>query len=302
MAAIRRVRVLINRKSGLWWSSTTLQGAIGRYWDTAGIDLSYQFSNAPEDGRAKTRRAVQDGVDTVLVVGGDGMVNSIGSVLVNTNVALGVVPMGSGNGFARHFAIPLSAERAVEALLDAERVAIDVGTVNGRTFFVTCGMAWDAAIIRTFEKLPVRGILPYVFAAAYEFLDYKAQPLEIILDDGEPEHVPNPLLFTVANLTQYGGGARIAPRAQHDDGILELVQIAREDGPKALAQLPRLFDGTMDRMPQVTTRRFRSLVVRRPEAGAIQLDGELVEAPGAVRVGVLRQALTVLVPRKGSEE
>ncbi len=304
---IRRVRVFINPHSGLWWSSRSLQEKLERHWDVEGMDLAYQYSRSPGDGRAKALRAVEDGVDTVLVVGGDGMVNTIGSALIRTGVALGVIPAGSGNGFARHFDVPLNAEGAVTALLDGRRVCIDVGTANGRPFFVTCSLAWDAALVRTFEKSPIRGILPYVFAAAYEFLEYETQPFKVVLDGTEEISFTNPLLFTVANLTQFGGGARIAPQARHDDGFLELVQIARRDAPAVLAQLPRLFQGTLDQLSQVVTHRFRSLTVHRGEAGPMQLDGELVEAPADVTVKVLPEALTVLVPqssggRPASEE
>lgn len=295
---IRRVRVLINPNAGLWWSSAGLQQSFERHWDVDGIDLAYQYSRSPEDGREKALRAVDDGADTILVVGGDGMVNTIGSALVHTGVALGVIPAGSGNGFARHFDVPLNAEGAVQALLDGERIPIDVGTANGRPFFVTCSLAWDAALVRTFEKSPIRGILPYVFAAVYEFLDYKTQPFEVELDGTERLAFPDPLLFTVANLTQFGSGAQVAPRAQPDDGFLELVQISRHDAPAVLAQLPRLFQGTLHTLPQVVTRRFQALVVRRREAGPMQVDGELVDAPAEVTVGVLPRALTVLVPKR----
>ncbi|MFH0981713.1 MAG: diacylglycerol kinase family protein, partial [Planctomycetota bacterium] len=73
-----RVRVLINPKSGVWWSFGQMQEVLERCWDMPGVDLSYQFSRSKEDGQEKTLRAIEDGIDTILVVGGDGMVNSIG--------------------------------------------------------------------------------------------------------------------------------------------------------------------------------------------------------------------------------
>jgi len=299
MSGLRKVRVLINPRSGVWWSSSALQQTLQQHWDAPGIDLSYQYSKSAEDGHAKTERAVADGVDTILVVGGDGMVNSIGAALVGTSVALGVIPAGSGNGFARHFGIPLSPEKAIADYKDADRIQIDVGTANGRPFFVTCSMAWDAALVRTFEKFPVRGILPYVLAGAYEFMAFEPQPFDVILDGKEKLRYTGPLVFTTANLTQFGGGARVAPRARPDDGLLELVVMNDEDAPKLLANIKRIFDGTVDELPEVKTRSFRQLDVKRRRAGPIQVDGELVDAPAAVSVRVIPKALTVLVPRAG---
>ena len=296
--SLRRVRVLVNPKSGLGFSFDSFWGIVEEQVGPFGADVSYQFSRDVADGRRKAEGAVRDGVDALIVVGGDGMVNSIGSALVGTPVALGVVPTGSGNGFARHFGIPLDLPGAVRALARSRRRAIDVGAANGRPFFVTCSLAWDAAIVRGFEAFPFRGIVPYVFAAASELIAYEPQPFEVALD-GEPAQVfADPVIFTLANLTQYGGGAQIAPQARSDDGQMEMVVVLRQDLPLVLVNEARLFNGTLDRLPQVLTRRFRTLTVRRRRATPIQLDGELVEAGAEVEIRLLPQTLSVLVPEE----
>ena len=292
----RRIRVLINPKSGVHGIGIGLLKAFEKHWTAPDADLTYQLSRSVEDGRRKTLHAVREGVDSVIAVGGDGMVNTVGSILAKTPVSLGVVPAGSGNGFARHFAVPLEWEDAVRSLATAQPQSIDVGTANGRPFFVTCSMAADAAIIKTFEKLPVRGILPYVLAAAYGWFEYVPQPFEVVLDGGAPMAFPDPLVFTVANLTQFGGGAKIAPKACPDDGFLELVVIPRTEAPRLLGSLNRIFDGTLDEMPEVHSYRFQHMIVRRAKAAPIQVDGELVEAPAEVEISVLPRSLRVLVP------
>ena len=291
----RRVRVLVNPKSGLGTSFDVLREAVETHFGRT-ADVAYQFSRDVDDGRRKAERAVRDGVDVVLVAGGDGMVNSIGGALVGTSVALGVIPTGSGNGFARHFGIPLDAAGAVAALARARRRAIDVGTANGRPFFVTCSLAWDAAIARRFAAFPFRGIAPYVFAAAAELITYAPQPIHAVLDGAPAQVFSDPILFTVANLTQYGGGAQIAPKARPDDGLMELVVALRPDLPLLLINIARLFNGTLDELPQVATRRFRQMDLHRIRATPIQLDGELVEAGRDVQIRLLPQALVVLVP------
>lgn len=293
-----RVLTLLNPKAGLPVSAQTVLKALSDQWETRGHQMVFQVSRSIEDGQGKAQAAIAEGMDTIIVVGGDGMVNSIGSVLVGTDVALGVIPTGSGNGFARHFGIPLKCEEAAAALATAERVRIDVGRVNGRHFFVTCSMAWDAAIVRSFEKSPVRGIVPYVFAAVVEFFEYERQPLIATWDEEPGRTFSDPLLFTVANLTQFGGNAKIAPHACPDDGLLELVAVERRDAPMVLANLPRLFNGTLDRVGQVHTHRITHLSVQREKAAPIQVDGELVDATEELQIEVLPQSLFVLVPGK----
>jgi len=297
-SGLRRVRVLINPHSGSRLARGALPLRLQEYWDVPGIDLSYQISRSVEDGIEKAHRAVADGVDTILVVGGDGMVNTIGRVLIGTPVALGVIPAGSGNGFARHFGIRLDWRRAAEQLATAPIQSIDVGTANGHPFFVTCSMAWDAALAQSFERFPGRGIFPYFLAGAYGLMEYTPQPFVFHIDK-EPETVrfKEPMVCTVANLTQFGGGARIAPHACPDDGILELVVMDRKDFPALLGGLPRLFAGTIDQMPEVFTRRFQKLIVEREHPAPLQVDGEWIEAPARIEIAVIPKALRILAPR-----
>jgi diacylglycerol kinase family enzyme len=288
--------MIINRKSGIWASFDAIRRARDRYWDVPGVELSYQFSQSADDGAQKVKVAVDRGIDTVLIVGGDGTVNSLSRELVGTGVELGVIPTGSGNGFARHFEMPLSPPRAIAALSRAKATRTDVGIANKRPFFVTCSMAWDAAIVRSFEKSAVRGVVPYVFAGLNELLRYRPQGMELEIDGKEVLELPDPIIFTVANLTQFGAGARIAPHARGDDGKLELVAALRQDVPKLVFHFRRLFDGTIKKTPHVAFRSFKKLVVRRKKAAAIQIDGELVDEPARVDIRVVPKALTVLVP------
>lgn len=296
---VHRIRVLMNPRSGVGQSLLSIMNAVETHWADAGGDISYQISRSAEDGREKVLRAMDDGVDTILVAGGDGMVNTIGAAMIGSDAALGVLPAGSGNGFARHFGIPLNVRRAAAQLRGAKRQAIDVGLANGRPFFVTCGMAADAELVRRFEKSPVRGVMPYVFAAAYEIFEYVPQPFRVLVDGTEQLSFEDVLVFTVANLTQFGGGARIAPSACPDDGRLEMVVVQRQDVAGLIAGISRLFNGTLDRLPGVVTRRFQRLEVHRRKPGAIQVDGELLETTARVTVSVRRKALQVLVPGAG---
>lgn len=291
-----KVRILINPNSGLGNTLDKVRGALLDHWDRPPNDLSIQFSQSKKDGQQKTRRAIEEGVKTILVMGGDGMINSIGSELIGTDVALGVIPAGSGNGFARHFDIPLDVVKATVALANARVQPIDVGFANDHPFFVTCSLAWDAALVKTFEKSPIRGVLPYVFSAVYEFFEYQIQPFTLILDEQEEIRIEDPQLCTIANLTQYGGGAQIAPGAKADDGLLQLVTIRRRDVARVLPMLGKAFDGTLNRLKGIETRSFKTLTVRREKEGPMQLDGELLSAPADVEIRVRPHALNVLVP------
>jgi diacylglycerol kinase (ATP) len=301
MHDIRTVRILVNMKSGLLWSFDALRTAVSEHWDVPGRKVTYQFCKSAEDGTSKALEAVSDGIDLVLVAGGDGTVNTIGCSLIGTDTSIGVIPSGSGNGFARHFGIPLGPDKAVRALADATIKSIDVGKVNGRPFLVTCSMAWDASIVRSFEKSLVRGVLPYIFAGVNEFIQYKAQPVRVSIDGGEPVEYKDPIVFTVANLSQYGGGAVIAPSAQSDDGYLEGILALTRDLPQLLVNFPRLFDGSVDKIRELITFKFKKLTVERDHEADIQVDGELVTSGKSIEIEVIPSALKVLVPVEGRD-
>ncbi|MBD3165165.1 YegS/Rv2252/BmrU family lipid kinase [bacterium] len=294
--APKRVRVLFNPKSGSSTQIGNVWRAIRDTWDTDGLDLGYYESKSPEDGKRKVGSALRDGVDTFIVVGGDGMVNSIGSALIDTDAALAVIPTGSGNGFARHFGIPLRPAEASKVLRQGQRQRIDVGFANGKPFFVTCGLAWDADLVKGFEASPVRGIMPYVFAGIQHLFTYEPQHFTLDMD-GRTVELEKPLVLTVANLTQYGGGAKIAPDAQPDDGTLTMVAALQKDAFALALQVHRLFDGTLQKSPEIKSWTFQKCLVKRERDDQIDLDGELVEAGAKdVNIEVKPASLSVIIP------
>ena len=292
---MKQVLVLVNPKSGSG-NPYRFISAIEKVWDTPKHDVSFQFSQSSEDGVGKAKRAIERGTDTILVVGGDGMVNSIGCALMGTEVRLGVVPGGSGNGFARHFQIPLHPDEAAKALFDGHTQRIDVGKANDRFFFVTCSMAWDGALVEGFEKLGLRGgLTPYILAGAQQLLEYKAQPFHVEID-GKQLDLKNPLIFTVANLSQYGSDVLVAPDAKADSGNLELIAIEKKDMPMVISHIHRFIEKTFHHHPLVINRKFKTMSVQRENATPIQIDGELMKAETNVRIEVLPGALNVIVP------
>jgi diacylglycerol kinase (ATP) len=299
---LKKILVLINPNSGLGVSLRILLDTFQEVFDQDDRMVWYQLSKSKADSEAKVKMALESGIDCIIAVGGDGMINSIGSQLLGSGVCLGVIPTGSGNGFARHFEIPLNPEKAIHSLAEGDVMAIDVGMANGRPFFITCSLAWDAAIVKSFEKSPVRGILPYIFAATYELFDYKPEIFEIQVDEGPIEKIDQPMLFTIANLTQFGGGALIAPQARADDGNLWLTYALKADVPKLIPQLPKLFEGKINQVQGIDTQAFHHLRVTRQSAQPLQLDGELVQAGKQVEITILPQALNVLVPKSSTEK
>jgi YegS/Rv2252/BmrU family lipid kinase len=252
-------------------------------------------------GHAETlaREAVREGVGLVVAAGGDGTVHEVASGLLSAEAALGILPCGSGNGLARALGMPLDLRRACRALLTARVRRIDAGRVNARPFFATAGVGLDALVAARYEGSERRGLLPYVALTTRTFLTRVPEEVTLTLDAGPPL-AARPILLTVANTEQYGGGAIIAPGARPDDGLLDICLI--EDVPlfRALLHAPRLFTGAIHRMRGVRLFRAASVQIVRPAPGPLQMDGEALQGEAALSVQVLPGALKVAAPLKNS--
>ena len=190
--------------------------------------IDIDVTHSKKDGKEKANRAMTRGYDLLLIAGGDGTLNSIGSTLIGSRLPIGVLPTGSGNGFARHFRIPLSLAEAAYTLREGKLAWLDVGFANENPFFITCSCAWEASLSEIYAQTPFRGLAAYLYAGLHQTAFYRAQPLHLQLPNQEL-YMHKPFICTFANLSQFGNGCMIAPQAMGDDGKLHLVAIEQSD-------------------------------------------------------------------------
>lgn len=266
-----------------------------------GVEL--RLSERTGQGRELAREAVQAGCDVVLAVGGDGTANEVAWGLLGSQAALGLVPVGSGNGLARTLGVPLSPRRALQALESAVTRRMDVGFANDRPFLNVAGAGFDAAVGAAFhERVRAgarRGVMGYVWAGLGIALGYRAASLT---PQGASASARRVLLYSFSNGPQYGGGAVIAPGARLDDGLLDVVCI--EDGPRIqlLLQAPRLFLGGIERLGAYSRTAAASLVLTAAEPFPHHRDGEPEPPVARLEVRVEPKALRVLVHRPVAED
>ena len=265
-------------------------GTIG---ETAEIVFTADAGHAIE----LARKAVGDQVDLVVAVGGDGTVNEVANGLVGSESALGILPLGTGNAFARAIGVPIKAAAACQMLATARITRIDVGRVGDRHFLSTMGVGVDAEVCRLFSGTPAgkRGFLRYAGLTAQAVRHYVPEHLTIDVD-GRPWHQGTPLLATVANTSQFGHGATIAPDAVPDDGWLDLLFMEKPGLLRSIWHARRLFTGSIGRMPGTRMIRAQRIRIVRQRPGVIQMDGEPIHGDAVLDVEVVPKALRVAVP------
>ncbi len=158
--------------------------------------------------------------DVIVCVGGDGSINETARALMHKPAILGVLPVGSGNGLARHLGIPLRIAGALQVLVQDHRIQMDVGELNGHPFFVTAGIGFEAEVAYLFSKRTIRGIIGYTTEAVKLFPQYRSKTYRIKTPSGEREE--QAFSLTLANSSQYGNNAIIAKHASVMDGLLDL--------------------------------------------------------------------------------
>jgi YegS/Rv2252/BmrU family lipid kinase len=247
-----------------------------------------------EDLDALIDDAERRGIDVVFAVGGDGTVHETAKRLAGRGPALGILPTGSGNGFARHIGLPLDAAASLAACGAGRIVEIDTATVNEHAFLGVMGIGFDAVIAERFASSTVRGLQTYVKEGLRAFAAFDAEEYELTVN-GETLR-RDAFVIAIANSGQYGNNARVAPLASLQDGLLDVVIIGKTRFFHAPLMLARLFSGSFHRASGVTTLQTAELTIRRASAGPAHLDGEPVTLPAELHVRVRPRSLRLLVP------
>ena len=260
-----------------------------------GLGAQVLVTERPGHARDLTQALLAQGVTTVVAWGGDGTVNEVASALAFRDARLAVIPSGSGNGLARELQIPFDPERAFAVALGERTRRIDAGELDGRLFCNVAGIGLDARVAHRFaaDGLVRRGFFRYVRIAAHELFTYTPDCCTVVTD-GTAVRV-EALLIAIANGRQYGNGAIIAPAAKLDDGLLDVVIVARRSPFAALVQAPRLFMGQIARVSGVTSVPATNIEVRSTHPVAYHVDGEPFVGGGSITARVHPGALRVSI-------
>jgi diacylglycerol kinase (ATP) len=240
------------------------------------------------------RRAVADGYDAVVAVGGDGMLNAVLQAVAGTGMPLGLVPAGSGNDFARLLGITVHDPVAAADVVAAGHLrTVDAARVGDRWFAGVLSSGFDSNVNERANAMRwPRGRSRYNIAILAELRVFEALPFTIVLDGESLQR--EAMLVAVGNGSSYGGGMQVCPGAVPDDGLLQVTILGRISKPEFLRVFPKVYKGTHIEHPAVTVHDARSVALQAPGAVAYA-DGERV-GPLPVQITCVPGALQVLVP------
>lgn len=266
-----------------------------------GVDTDVHTSTAMGDIEQQIRAVIDAGADRIIVAGGDGSVHEAvnGIMRAEKDAALGIIPTGTGNDFAK--AAGISLDWQATARLLADRITsnsparrIDVGRMNERYFGNGAGVGFDAKVSRIARdfKWPI-GDLVYLVAVLRAMIDGIITPnMKIVADDFSWD---GPLtLANISNGAWVGGMFHIAPMADHADGMLDLLVVAPVSGPRILRLLPKLMQGEHMGETEITHVSLRSLRITAAAPVPSHLDGEVQPLGTSFDIEILPGALSLI--------
>ena len=295
---MRTVLVIINPIAGVR-PKDEIPGLVHQILKASdGFDVDIRFTEYAGHASLLAREAVERHIDTVVAIGGDGTINETGRSLVGSPVKFGIVPMGSGNGLARHLQLPLDLTKALECIRDGYHIQVDYGSVNGHIFFCTAGVGFDALVSAKFAEAGTRGPLTYLRCFSDLVAEYKPSTYVIYTDDGRVRE--KAFLIAIGNASQWGNNAYIAPHASMSDGLFDVTLVRRaplKDIPKMAFQL---FTRELDQNENVMSFRSSHLRIIMPHASAVHVDGEPMQMDGVLDIEMHPGQLAVICPEHPS--
>ncbi len=255
------------------------------------IHFECHFTKGHLDATKLTKEAVKNGADAVIAVGGDGSVNEVASGLIDSNVALGILPFGSGNGFARHFGIPMNTVQAIKKINEFKTQQVDVAYANEEPFFALAGIGFDASVGKSFDEHSKRGFLTYTEVAFQEYRNYQPFNLEMEVDGVKQSY--QPFLISIANTSQYGNNAWIAPKAKADDGLLEVCILNPFPNIRLLEVVWQLFNKKITDSSYYEC--FSGKEIKITGIHEYHIDGEPKKCKGVLLIRIQSDALKVII-------
>ncbi|MFC1490637.1 diacylglycerol/lipid kinase family protein [Candidatus Latescibacterota bacterium] len=257
-------------------------------------EVTYSFK--PGFGEKYSSISPFEGYNAVFAAGGDGTINDVASGLVGTDIPLGIIPLGTGNGFARGLNIPLDPESFTEVLLNNKTKSIDVGKISSHYFFSTTGIGYDAKIAYDFNKSPKtkRTMFGYFMVALKDYFVTRSEKVTLFVDGKTLER--KIFALTVANTPQYGGGAIIAPEANPSSGKMLAVVIPKISLFKMISAIKKLFNGTIHELSEMEYIEFKNLRIKRSNPGLYHVDGEPYKGNPNLNISIHPSSINVIVP------
>jgi YegS/Rv2252/BmrU family lipid kinase len=290
---VTKLFFIVNKYSGGGFHPD-VEGKIIEQCEKHNIECSIEFTQGRGHATTLASEAVsQNKFDRIIAVGGDGTVNEVAQGMLLSPVPMGIIPKGSGNGLARHLRIPMKTAAAIESLFTSRVIEMDTFRLNGKLSLNVSGVGFDGHIANIFGSEKKRGFKGYAKHVLKQFLGFEEFEVEIITDKETLKR--NAFVVAIANSSQYGNNARIAPAASVCDQLLH-VSILKKIPLYRFDFVFSFFGGTIDQSAYCQVVEAKKLTLRLQHPVAYHVDGEPCGQNSLFDIQLLPASLKMIVP------
>ncbi|HRE52529.1 MAG TPA: YegS/Rv2252/BmrU family lipid kinase [Flavitalea sp.] len=297
----RKFLYLINPISGARSKSTLAETIIKK---TSARKIPFEIIATRKDGRYEDlpEKILKENITDVIICGGDGTVSGIVSALLQTDVSIGIIPRGSGNGLALAAGIPVNIHKALDIIFRGYTEMTDGLFINDRFSCMLCGMGFDAQVAKDFDAVKRRGLMSYIKISAINY--FKAKTYPFIISSKEKNLSVEAFFLCAANSNQFGNHFTIAPLASLNDGLFDVV-IAKKMNRLALPfSVLGQFAGVnaMQRLDEHINKKniiyfqASALTIHNPMLAPLHIDGEPVPTAENIELKIAPKAFRLLRP------
>jgi diacylglycerol kinase (ATP) len=299
----RKIIYLINPVSGVKAKSSVQELIIKRTREKK-IDFDIIRTNAKGEYAFLKHKIAAEKITDVVICGGDGTVNAVAAALLGTNVRIGIIPVGSGNGLAFAAKLPKQPGKALDIIFSGQASFIDGFYINHEFSCMLCGIGFDALVAHEFAKQKKRGLQTYIRVSLTNF--FKAKPYNFEIQHHKKSFPANAFLITVSNSNQFGNNFTIAPKASLNDGLLDVVIVKKMNKfalPFFMLQQITGINAVQD-LDKDTSKKniiyFQTpeLTIHNGSRAPLHVDGEPRETSESFTIKVIGRAINLIQPMK----
>ena len=266
------------------------------FFDAKEAEVIVDFWTSDKTVQFMVNQAIKKNFDTVVACGGDGTIMEVGKALVGCNINMGIIPLGSGNGIARHFSIPTNIQKALEILLTQKTQEMDVGKANEHYFFGNIGLGIEVDFIKAYQRKKRHGLMGYGLALWKALFRFHYTPFELI-EQNNSTTILSPYTLMISNTNEQGYGRTLTPHAKTNDGKLNFVSLPKQNWIKLFLFMLQigLFKQPLQRKNLLEKKITQIQIKGNNLPFPIQIDGEYIELDtDTVAISVLKSGLTII--------
>jgi len=299
MFKLKSALFIINKFSGGGYRPE-VEGRIIEQCEKLNIESTIEFTQSPGHATELAKDAVKQKLDYVFAVGGDGTVNEVAQGLLGSQVAMGILPKGSGNGLARHLGLHMSFKKSLDIIPFHSEQMIDTLSVNGKLSVNVSGIGFDGHVAGLFANKAKRGLVGYAKLVLKEFMSFKSFEAKIGMNGNSFQS--KSFIIALANSSQFGNNARVAPQASVCDQLMDVCFIQKVPMMQAVGFAQKMFGGNLNHSSFVKIIKTNRVTIDIDQSIAYHIDGEAMNATDKFIVELKPSSLKVLVPQQSVEQ